>query len=263
MLLFPVLGGAFSLAYAFTLLWPTVVTRMLERGDQEVAWGAVETMMTALTYLGLAFIATFFNTCTVFTAKTRFSGGDATFGDSIRFALSKIHLIFFWSVLAATIGVLLRALDEAAERSGGALGFVLGIAESLFGMAWSALTIFVVPVMVYEDAGPIAAVQRSAQVLKRTWGESLVRAIGFGVVQFLASLPGVLLILFTLMRFGALWPLLLLGVAWIVLVALAFNVAAVVFNTALYEYASTGRVPGGFEESAVRAAFAHRAAKGH
>ena len=70
-----------------------------------------------LTYLGLAFIATFFNVCVVYTTKKRFEGGNATFGESVEFAFSKIHLIFAWSLVAATVGLLLRILDNIADNA--------------------------------------------------------------------------------------------------------------------------------------------------
>jgi hypothetical protein len=39
----------------------------------------LECILVAAAYWGLAFIATFFNVCVVYTRKTRFEGGDATF----------------------------------------------------------------------------------------------------------------------------------------------------------------------------------------
>lgn len=256
MLLFPLLGGFFSLAYSFVIMWPTVLTQLMDPAGDSMVWGTAQTVASFAAYFGLAFIATFFNTCTVYTAKTRFSGGDATFMDSIRFALSKIHLIFMWSLVAASVGILLRALDQMADRMGTIGGTVLGIVQSLLGMMWSVLTIFVVPVMVYEGLGPIDAIKRSSEVLRRTWGESLVRHIGLGLIQFVVMIPGVLMIVAGLVQGASLWPLAVLGVLWMVVVGLAFSVANVVFNTALYEYATNGQVAGGFDSSTMQRAFA-------
>lgn len=106
-----------------------------------------------LTYFGLAFIATFFNVCVVYTAKVRFEGGNATFGQSIRFALSKLNLIFQWSLLSATVGLVLRILQSLASNFGKAGQVVANILIGLVGMAWSIVSIFVVPVLVYEGLG--------------------------------------------------------------------------------------------------------------
>jgi Family of unknown function (DUF6159) len=255
MLLFPLLGAVFSGIYSFILLWPSLLSRFMASDESSFMWRTTETALCFASYFGVAFIATFFNTCTVYTAKTRFAGGDATFKDSITFALKKIHLIFAWSLLAASVGVLLRALDQFAERMGGLGGMLLNIMQSILGMMWSVLTIFVVPVMVYEGLGPFLAIRRSGEVLKKTWGESLVRHFSFGIIQFFVAVPGIALILFGMFRADTLWFLIPVGLLWLIVTALLFSVVAVVFNTALYEYASTGRIPQGFEGPTLKAAF--------
>lgn len=259
MLAFPALGGLFSAVYAFVVMWPTVISHFMDPAGESFAWGAVQNVAAFATYFGLAFIATFFNVCTVYTTKTRFAGGDATFGQSIRFALSRLHLILSWSLVAASVGMLFRALDQLAERLGGIGGLLLDVLGGLLGMAWSVLTLFVVPVMVYEEVGPMDAIKRSSEVLKRTWGESLVRHFGLGIAQFLCMLPGIALIV---LAFSAQsFALGLVGVAWIALTALVFSVASVVFNTALYEYAQSGQVPGGFDSGTLESAFVPRASR--
>jgi hypothetical protein len=261
MLLFPLLGALFSAAYSFILLWPSVLSHLITSDDTTLVWRTTETVLAFASYFGVAFIATFFNTCTVYTAKTRFGGGDATFLESFNFALSRIHYIFMWSLLSATVGLFFRLLDQLAQRNDGIGSFVLSLVQSVLGLMWSVLTLFVVPVMVYEKIGPFLALRRSGEILKKTWGESLVRHFSFGIVQFFAILPGAAAVVFGLLNIETLWALIPLGILWLILTALALSVAAVVFNTALYEYASTGKVPGGFEASMVQGAFANRPAR--
>jgi Family of unknown function (DUF6159) len=110
-------------------------------------------------------------------------------------------------------------------------------------------------VMVYEGLGPFLAIRRSGEVLKKTWGESLVRHFSFGIIQFFVAVPGIALILFGMFRADTLWFLIPVGLLWLIVTALLFSVVAVVFNTALYEYASTGRIPQGFEGPTLKAAF--------
>jgi hypothetical protein len=247
MLLFPLLGGLFSVLYVAALLFPTIITGLLEQ-EGEMAFAALEYAILGATYIGLAFIATFFNVCTVYTTKVRFDGGDATFMQSISFALSKLHLIFMWSLLAASVGMLLRSIDHAAERAGPFGGILLSIVRSILGAAWSVLTLFVVPAMVYEGHGPVDAIKTSTRVLKKTWGESLVRHFGLGWAQSLAIFAGMLLfvpLLFLLA--GNVTALVAVGgglVLYIIAVVLVFAVLNSVFNTALYVYAQTGSAPG-------------------
>lgn len=262
MLLFPLLAGIFSLLYAGALLVPTILVDFMRQSADSVALGLVDYVLLGASYLGLAFIATFFNVCVVFTTKTRFEGGDATFMDSIRFAFSKIHLIFAWSAVAATVGVLLRMLDQTAQRAGLAGRVILGILSAVLGAAWSIVTLFVIPAMVYHDLGPIDAIKRSAQTFKRTWGESLIRHFGLGAIQFLFLLLGFIV---GVVLFRLLVPLggtgivvaVSVTVVYFLTVILVFSVANNVFNTALYAYAN-GAAPTAFDRQTLEGAFAPR-----
>lgn len=266
MLLFPVLAGFFSLAYSAALLVPTVVVKLTHSGAHGAgARGALSALDWALcfvTYLGLAFIATFFNVCAVYTSKKRFEGGDATFGESVRFALSRVPRIFSWSLLAATVGLLLTALDNAAERAGGIGKLLISILRGVLGGLWSVITIFVVPAMVYQDLGPIDAIKSSIGTLKRTWGENLVRHFGLGLIQFLFLLLGVAMtigLMVVLTPLGG--PLLLIGILAMIVyfigVVLVFSVANTVFVTALYAHAN-GVHPPGFDQQLLARAFGPR-----
>ena len=264
MLLFPLLAGIFSILFAVVLIYPTIIVAFLQQGavddGAELVLNVVDYAILFVTYLGLSFIATFFSVCVVYTTKVRFSGGDATFMDSIGFALTKLHLIFAWAMVSATVGMLLRALDHAAERAGAIGRIVIAIITAILGLVWSLITIFVVPAMVYEDLGPIEAIKKSVATLKQTWGESLVRHYGLGLMQFLLTLVGVLIsvALFALLSgMGTVGGAIAIGffVLYFLALVLVFQVAHTVFNTALYVYANAGGAPGGFDEDVLQGAF--------
>jgi len=191
MLLFPLLGGLFSILYTAALLYPTIISDIVQGADASQLT-VIEYVLLFLVYFGLAFIATFFNVCVVYTTRTRFSGGDATFMDSIKFALSRIGKILAWSAVSATVGLILHAIDRAARRAGGVGATVLHVLRSVLGLAWSVITVFVVPVMVYENLGPFASIKRSVEALKKTWGESLIRHYGLGLMQGIVLFVGIL-----------------------------------------------------------------------
>jgi hypothetical protein len=262
MLLFPLLSGIFSLMFAATLLFPTILLDIIRTSADSLALSTMDYVLVFISYLGMAFIATFFNVCVVFTTKTRFEGGDATFMDSIKFAFSRIHLIFVWSLVAATVGLLLRMLDQAAERAGLVGRVLIGILVAVLGATWSIVTIFVVPAMVYEGLGPIDAIKKSVSTLRQTWGESLIRHFGLGFIQFVFMILGVAI---AVLLFGVLGPLGGMGIAialtitvvYFLAVILTFTVANTVFNTALYAYAN-GSVPSTFDRSTLEGAFGPR-----
>lgn len=256
MLLFPLLAGLSSLAFLVAMIYPTFVAAGVS--DE---FGAVEAAVLFALYFGLAFIATFFNVCVVYTAKTRLEGGDATFGESLKFALGRSHRILAWSAVSASVGLLLRGLDTLAERAGGVGEALIHALSSLLGALWSIATIFVVPVLVYHDIGPFAAISRSVQTLKQTWGESLARHFGLGLLEFLFMLPGVGLayLMFWLADDATMfWIALAVTVTYFLAVILFFSLANAVFNTALYVYAETKRVPAGYDEEVLVGAFLPR-----
>lgn len=262
---FALLSFIFSSIYTVAMIFPFVLPTLQENDFSRESLQAFEYLIIFITYFGLAFIATFFNVCVVYTTKTRFEGGNATFGESFQFALSRLGVIFQWSLLSATVGLLLRILHELASKLGKIGEIVAHIVISLMGMAWSIITIFVVPVLVYENIGPIDAIKKSAAVIKKTWGESLIRAIGLGIIQFtvmflIIVITG-LLGLWLINNFGA-WGLavgVVIGASLLLLTGLIFSVATTVFNTALYVYANNNQVASGFDEDVVKGAFRQKA----
>lgn len=254
---YPILSGIFSLLFLVAMVFPTMLSSILE--NTEMYYQPMFYVIVFVMYLGLAFIATFFNVCVVYTAKKRFSGGDALFMESLKFAVSRIHLIFAWSLVAATVGLLLRVIERILARN--VVGqVVMRIIISLLGMAWSIITLFVVPAMVYNGLGPIDALKSSVATLRKTWGESLIRYFGLGFAQFILLIAGliVLIPLFIVSSIAggiATVAVIIMAVAYVVLLAVVFSLANTVFNTALYEYAATGKVPTGYPPEVMRDAF--------
>lgn len=258
LLLFPLLGGIFSILFMVTMLFPTIVTSFMKGSGQ--SYGITEYLIFFITYLGLAFIATFFNVCVVYTTKIRFEGGNATFWESINFARSKITLILTWSIIVATVGLILRLIDNLAERAGESGRLVLNILTSILGMMWSIITIFVVPAMVYHNLKPIDAIKQSIKTLKTTWGESLIRYFGLGTIEFLFFLLGIIVTFILFFALAGLGPVgiiitIVIAVLYFLGVILVFNVANTIFNTALYVYADTGKIPEGFSQEIMQNAF--------
>jgi membrane-anchored glycerophosphoryl diester phosphodiesterase (GDPDase) len=260
MLWFPILAGLFSLLFSAALIVPTFVLDLAQQaGGERMVVGPLQYVVLFVTYFGLSFIATFFNVCVVFTTRVRLSGGDATFMDSVKFAFSRIHLIAGWSLVSASVGVLLRALDSVAQRSGLAGKILLMILRAILATAWSIMTVFVIPAMVYRDLGPFDAIKDSAETLKRTWGEALTTYWGVGLASFVCALPCIGLIVggVALVSQVPAAGVALIGVGILALLAvsLVFGVAGTVWRTVLYHFATSGTVPEGYDASTLQSAF--------
>jgi len=263
MMLFPLLAGLFSILFSVALIVPTfVLDVMSQQGDHQDAFGALQAAALFVVYFGLSFIATFFNVCVVYTTRVRLSGGDATFFDSIKFALTRIHLIAAWSAVSATVGLILRSIENAANRAGLAGKLLLWALRTILAAGWAIMTVFVIPSMVYRDLGPIAAIRDSLDTLKRTWGDSLIRYYGVGLVSFVCMLPffGSFMAGFAVANASgyAALALIVIGFVGILAVSLVFGVLSTVWKTVLYHYATTGSVPEGFSDQELRSAFVAR-----
>ena len=140
---------------------------------------------TLLFYIVNYFIVIFFNVALVSIASDRIAGGHATMNDGLQVAWQRKGTILQWALLAATVGVLLRALEDR-------MGWLGRLVVSLIGVTWTLATYLVVPVIAAEDLGPGAALARSAQLFGETWGEELAGGFSFGLIFFLLALPGIL-----------------------------------------------------------------------
>src|SRR5205823_1125594 len=198
-----------------------------------------------------AFIVVFCNSALVSCALMRFNGETPTVKDGFRAAWARLPQIAAWSAVSATVTVLLRLIENAHEKAGQFIAMILGT-------AWSIMTYFVVPVLVVEKVGPIDAVKRSVQILRKTWGEALVGNFGLGFFQLLLFLPALLFIVPAVLCFMAGGVFIWLGVVFVVLAVVYLVIYAAVvsaldtiFLTALYQYAAFNQVPGGFEADTI------------
>ena len=91
MLLFPLFAGILSVLFSAVIIISTDVVQYLE--TEQGLGHPVVLAVAFLLYFGLTFIVSFFNVCTVFTSKTRFEGGNASFMDSIKFSAGKFTRI--------------------------------------------------------------------------------------------------------------------------------------------------------------------------
>ena len=137
-------------------------------------------------YFCTYFVIIFCNSALISCAMMRFNGQEPSVGDGFRMAMARLPQIFAWALVSATVGVLLKVIENAHEK----VGYYISM---LLGAAWSIMTFFVVPVLVVEKTGPFEAVSRSMSLLRQTWGEALIGRLGLGFFLFLLFIPVLLL----------------------------------------------------------------------
>ena len=179
LILFPILSGASLLLIMGSFIVAVLASAGWEIDNISEPNATTNYLIMFLFYLVNYFIVVFFNMALIHCTRLYFQGEEPTIRKGIQFSLTRIGTIFAWAVFAATVGTILRAIQERA-------GFLGKIITGLLGLVWSIATFFVVPVIAYENLGPIAAFKRSSQIMKEKWGESLTATFSFGLIHFIA-----------------------------------------------------------------------------
>ena len=253
LLLFPFFSAVATLIVSASFIVPLILTGAFERS---IAPGDETSYMVFLFvfYLIQYFIIFFFNSALVGAAMIRLDGGDPTVRDGLRIASSRVVQILGYAAIAATVGLILRIIEERA-------GFIGRWIAGLVGLAFTVATFLTVPILVTRDVGPIDAVKESAVLLKKTWGENIIGNAGMGFVFFLfylgAIVVGGVLIVGVAQTANAALILLIVALVVLVVIGLALVQAALqgVYSAALYRYATEGNAGGSFPDALLGEAF--------
>lgn len=242
LLLFPVLSGVALLAVMLSFggaflglagfdpeAFDAIISRMEQTGEV-VFW-----LITFVFYLITYFVIVFFNVALVHNVRLIFAGEEPSIREGIAFSAQRAHQLLAWAAVAATVGLILKALED---RFG---SFVSGI----LGFAWSLATYFVVPTLAAEDVDPIEALKRSSQTIRQRWGES----IGAGFSLGLMVLAGIVISIISGIIFGMIIHPgigVLVGFLSFILTLVVNGAARNVFLTAAYEH-TQGNTPPNFD----------------
>ena len=208
----------------------------------------VDIVLLAVTYFLLAFVVIYFNSALIGAAMIRLAGGDPTVRDGLRMANKRLPQILGWALISATVGLILQVLRSQSRDN-----MIGQIVLSLIGGVWAYLTYFVVPILVAEGLGPIAAIRSSGSLFKRTWGEQVTSNIGFGILGFVAALIGALPAI--LVAAVSLPVGIAVGVATVGLALAIVTALEGIFKAALYGYVADGRVPEDFTRDSLAGAY--------
>ena len=209
----------------------------------------------------LTVIAVFFNVALIFCALRCHAGQEPSIRDGLKVAAGRLPQILGWALVSATVGVALNALESMLKENLGFLGSLIG---GLFEFGWTVVSYFVLPVLVVEGLGPIAALRRSSAILRSKWGESLAGEARFGLLGILFFLQALLLFFIGLalsLSYGptalaGLGPILMtLGLLYGIAIVVVLQALSIIFQSGVYLYATTGQVPPSLDPELVEGTF--------
>jgi hypothetical protein len=254
LLVFPLIAGASSLAFLTLLLGSTLgVFVGIEGIDALQTQSTLETTISDkpvvvgaalfLGYLGTTFVSVFFTGALVVESRYAFANERVNLQRGMAHAWAARYKLFAWAVIAATVGVII----DAIESSNTPISKVFAV---VFGAVWTVMTFFIVPIAVLDPECSLRETfTRSGRTFRETIGETVVslgapRVIGVGIF-FLAT--GLALAVSELTTNTLVYaPLLVLGA---VLSQLVSTTLRGILKTMLYVYATEGKTPAEFDSS--------------
>jgi hypothetical protein len=196
----------------------------------------------------------FFNSALISVALKRLDGESASVREGLQMALERLPAILGYAVIAATVGTILRAIEER-------VGFIGRIVIGIIGAGWTIATAMTLPVLIEENVGPVEAISRSLALLRRNWGENVIGngGISLGVAVVAIPVVGVsLLILFAAMssRAGA---SIFLAMALFVITLIALGLVSTtlhsIYTAALYRFATGSKENAGIDGDLLAGAY--------
>ncbi len=254
LLALPAISGLCALVVIASFGVPVAALTISANGStsgDEISYPPVAIALAFVGYLVLTFTGMFFNSALIHAANERMDGGNPTLGSAIRGASQRVSRIFVWAMVAATVSIIIRSVQERLGIFGRLLAFVAGT-------AWAVVTFLVLPVIIIEDLAPVDSVKRSTALLRKSWGEGLAGHLGLGVINVmiffgLVIIVGISAVASPVLLYGTI-PLALLA---LLIAIVVMSALATVFQTALYRFAVELPVDN-FDSGLMNDAFSHK-----
>jgi len=194
-----------------------------------------------LFYSVTAFVGICCNAVVVAVAMERLAGRPAALSDGWQMVRGRMGAVIRWALISATVGIVMRILQER-------LGLVGALVTWIGNIAWSLATFFVIPVLLFEPVDVRGAIRRSARVFKDRWGEQVTAQLsigaGLGILLIPVAMLGIVLMLSVSPWIGGA----VIVIGFVALIVLSATLEQI-FGAALYRYAVTGAVPAGMDAS--------------
>jgi hypothetical protein len=247
LLLVPIVTAIMMILLFGILLVVVLATGMVQvtsTGEGSV-WSAEAFLFVLGAYLISAFTVSFAKAMVTHTVMVRANQRNATFGESFGVAFRHSPSLFVWSLISATVGMILRSISERST-------FLARLVAGLLGAAWGVLTYFVVPAIVVDNKRPFRALTHSAQVFRRTWGETLVTNISLGLMFLVLHILAVVLffacfVLSVKLAMPSVFVIaLIVWIVWLFAAIAIEQILIAIITTLLYLYATATTPPANF-----------------
>ena len=262
LLIFPLLSSLAILVLLASFALPVwMVHHSLQSAFPDVAMTHTGRLLsyagTYLFYVISYSIVMFFNTALIAVALRRLDGEQASVGEGLQTALANLPAILGYALIAAIVGTILRAIEQR-------VGFIGRIVTALIGAAWTLATAMTLPVLIVEGVGPVEAISRSVDLLRKNWGENLIGnggiSIGMTVIAIPLSFVAGLFMMFAISTkaIGTIVLAAMVLLVTIVGISLVSATLQAIYTAALYRYATGNKNNGGIAPELLESAYSQK-----
>jgi hypothetical protein len=249
--LFPLLSAISAGLFLF-VMFPMMLGNVKENTQASASSQFEKYLLLYALFFGICFIKNFFRTGLMVSSMCLLCGERTTFMGGIVGSCVKLPQIIAWTLVDATIGICISLLER--------IKFVGGIVAEIFGVAYSLISLFVIPIMIAEDKNPVSALMESRDLLLKKFGMkayiNLGLFSGFGLARFALIIP-IILGGYLLYHHELNNSMMILWLGYIALFALLFSTLRSILVSALYLY-QTGNLHADFKKECLQGAIAQR-----
>ena len=208
--------------------------------------GAVAVKTLPLTVV-LAVVSVIGRAVVVADATQRLQGSKPRIDKAWRLTVTRLPALIGFGIAQAVESTMTAALRNSAAGR---------IAANVADKAWDFATFLAVPAILFEKAGPLAAVRRSGLLVASRWGTQLTAqaVLSFAITACTIPLAVVAIVVASVNA--------ALGIALLVVILLAAIAVSSALNgilsAAMYRFATTGQLAPGFAEADMWSVFAGR-----
>jgi hypothetical protein len=253
---FPVLSAITSLialAFFAAVIFFTFLKgdiHMLQTMSESQPTGPVGYSILFAYYIVMFCITNYFLAGLYAIVHGRFNGQNLSMSDGIAHANKNFNKIFIWSLISATVGLVLQIIADRSKIIG-------NIVAGIFGAAWNILTYFSLPSLVIGQRSIKDSFKESASVIRKTWGETIIinfsMGLFFGCIFFLGTALAIGIVILVPISQIFLIVSILYIIFFVTMIIISSTLGAI-FKLALYEYAVTGVIPNGFTPEIIHGA---------
>lgn len=265
-------GNKYLLRYlAMTYLWVVILTIgfvALFLGFREIIYdpnsidpgsslSLLGFALVFVNYVVIYFVINFYAAALAANMLQIFLGRNEPFSAFTKLAWSKAPTIFLFSLIQATVGIILEFIVERIRFIGWFLSWLLGT-------MWSLGTLFVLPIIVTSDASAPKAIKQSVNFFKATWGENITAKVTVNTPLALINIAVIAVfwpLFFVVMMTGSLAGVLAVLIAFLFVqltIAIIGSFANSLLNVSLFYYATYHQVPPSFDAELLNRVFVKR-----